>query len=161
MWLETAWFLCIKELKAAESSAAKIQELQERFDLHIPVNLWSSVFPYSLQYSEQRAADMEQEINRLQQLLYTRSQENNSLNFQIENIAKSFHLSQEQIQLMIQQALNQQQLQSVLYQCDHIREQLNEKNRVITDLERELTQFQKLRENNFASDEVKAFSCIP
>ena len=104
---------------------------------------------------------MEQEIKRLQQLLYTRSQENNSLNFQIENIAKSFHLSQEQIQLMIQQALNQQQLQSVLYQCDHIREQLNEKNRVITDLERELTQFQKLRENNFASDEVKAFSCIP
>jgi len=55
---------------------------------------------------------------------------------------------------MIQQALNQQQLQSVLYQSDNLREQLREKNMTISDMQRQLTQLEKLRENNFTSDEV-------
>ena len=97
---------------------------------------------------------MEQEIIRLQQLLHARSQENHDLSFRIESVAKSFHLSPDQIQLMIQQALNQQQLQSVLYQSDNLREQLREKNRTISDMQRQLTQLEKLRENSFTSDEV-------
>jgi len=62
---------------------------------------------------------------------------------------------------MIQQALNQQQLQSVLYQSDNLREQLREKNMTISDMQQQLTQLEKLRENNFTSDEVKSCVIIP
>ncbi|XP_065918259.1 putative leucine-rich repeat-containing protein DDB_G0290503 isoform X2 [Dysidea avara] len=126
----------VQELKAAESAASRLKQMGE-----------------SLQHYKQKTTNLEQEIGQQQKLLQARSQENNNLHFQIENVAKNFRLSQEQIQLMIQQALNQQQLQSVLYQCDNLHEQLREKNMEISDLRHQLSQFQKLRENNFTSDE--------
>jgi len=144
----------LQKLKAAESAALQIEQMTERLDVDHTLNVNVHIAIYSLQHNEQKTAHLEQEIIRLQQLLHARSQENNNLCFQIESVAKSFHLSPDQIQLMIQQALNQQQLQSVLYQCDNLREQLREKNMTISDMQHQLVQFEKLRENNFTSDEV-------